>query len=165
MGIIRLGQFFKSTYPHLLKTNRVDTYRKRTFAVDAASTIYSFLAKTISNLEGSQHIRKGRSTCRQIPWETWPGIWLDCCIALCFVRSWEWRLFGCLMGDLQRRKNGSLKGEDMSKSRLQKGLNSLWKKETSKQWPNSHKGRYSWNIRSDRMPKCSLNSWVQICIM
>lgn len=48
MGIIRLGQFFKTTYPHLLKPQNVVNYRQRVLAVDAASTIYSFLAKTIS---------------------------------------------------------------------------------------------------------------------
>ena len=66
MGIIRLGTFFKTTYPHLLKPQKVENYRKRVFAVDAASTIYSFLAKTISKCEMSQLSRNKKSTCRLI---------------------------------------------------------------------------------------------------
>jgi hypothetical protein len=49
MGIIRLGQFFKKNYPQVMQQVSADRYRKRVFAVDASSTIYSFLAKTVSN--------------------------------------------------------------------------------------------------------------------
>lgn len=63
MGIIRLGQFFKSTYPHLLKKQRVSNYRNRVFAVDASSTIYSFLAKTISKSIAIKLIPKRKSIC------------------------------------------------------------------------------------------------------
>jgi hypothetical protein len=48
MGIIRLGEFLKKTYPQTIKRMRSQTFAKKVFAVDASSTIYSFLAKTIS---------------------------------------------------------------------------------------------------------------------
>ena len=49
MGIIRLGEFLKKSYPHTFKAVFPQCFRGQTYAIDASSTIYSFLAKTISN--------------------------------------------------------------------------------------------------------------------
>ena len=48
MGIVRLADFLKTKFPHLIKHRIPPHYRHRVLAVDASSTIYSFLAKTIS---------------------------------------------------------------------------------------------------------------------
>lgn len=48
MGIIRLGDFIKKTFPQVIKPRPPLVYRKGFYAIDASNTIYSFLAKTIS---------------------------------------------------------------------------------------------------------------------
>jgi hypothetical protein len=48
MGILRLGDFLKKTCSHVIKPRPPIAYKKGRYAVDASSTIYSFLAKTIS---------------------------------------------------------------------------------------------------------------------
>jgi hypothetical protein len=48
MGITRLGDFLKKTYPHVIKGMRPHALKKGVYAIDASSTMYSFLAKTIS---------------------------------------------------------------------------------------------------------------------
>jgi hypothetical protein len=48
MGIIRLGEFLKKTYPQTFKAVFPQSFIGQTYAIDASSTIYSFLAKTIS---------------------------------------------------------------------------------------------------------------------
>ena len=50
MGIVGLADFLKTRFPHLIKPRLPTHYRHRVLAVDASSTIYSFLAKTISIL-------------------------------------------------------------------------------------------------------------------
>ena len=48
MGIIRLADFIKKTFPQVIKHRPPLAYKKGFYAIDASSTIYSFLAKTIS---------------------------------------------------------------------------------------------------------------------
>ena len=67
MGILRLGQFLKKTYPHLFKKVELEKYRGGVYAIDASSTIYSFLAKTVSISLLMQLTLSRGSTCRQIP--------------------------------------------------------------------------------------------------
>ena len=70
MGIIRLGQFLKNTYPRVWKQGSVDSYRQGIFAVDASSTIYSFLAKTISTSSSNQPSPDNTSTYPLTPMAT-----------------------------------------------------------------------------------------------
>jgi len=53
MGIVRLGDFLKKTYGHVIRPRPLIAYKKGRYAVDASSTIYSFLAKTISKNRSS----------------------------------------------------------------------------------------------------------------
>lgn len=55
MGIIRLGDFLKKAYPQTFKTVFPQSFIGQTYAIDASSTIYSFLAKTISKYLANKH--------------------------------------------------------------------------------------------------------------
>jgi 5'-3' exonuclease len=48
MGIVRLGDFLKKKFGEVVRGRSAFDYRHRVMAVDASSTIYSFLAKTIN---------------------------------------------------------------------------------------------------------------------
>ena len=46
MGITRLGEFLKKTHPLVLRHKEAISFKRRTVAIDASNTIYTFLAKT-----------------------------------------------------------------------------------------------------------------------
>lgn len=48
MGIVNLMQFLKKKCPHLLKPHTPAFYKGKRLAIDAPSTIYKFLIKTMS---------------------------------------------------------------------------------------------------------------------
>jgi hypothetical protein len=69
MGILRLGDFLKKSYPHLYTKKPLSAFKNKTYAVDASSTIYSFLVKTISINLLSKPSQIPESTCLLILWE------------------------------------------------------------------------------------------------
>ena len=97
MGIIRLGQFFKKSFPQLMKIRSPESYRGRTFAVDASSTIYSFLSKTISYYRHMQLIRKTVLTFQLTLRAIWLVILSGFSIELYWLNSLTLTLFGSLM--------------------------------------------------------------------
>jgi hypothetical protein len=48
MGIIRLMDFLKKNYPNAIKSAYADSLKDNIVAIDASSSIYQFLVKTIS---------------------------------------------------------------------------------------------------------------------
>ena len=47
MGIVRLSQYLSKRFPHLFKRKTHEALANKSYAVDASSTMYSFLVKTI----------------------------------------------------------------------------------------------------------------------